>query len=73
MDDEGIVRRTSLGGKNGADRVCVQGISPEAVDGFRRESYELAGTEKIRSERQGFFIRRKKKGFHTRSHPILLI
>ena len=55
MDNEGIVRRTALGSKNGENRVTVQGVGAQAVNCFGREGYQSAVFQDFR--RQGISFR----------------
>jgi hypothetical protein len=45
MDDQRVIGRAPLGGKNFGDGCRVGGIRPQAVDRFRREGDQLASPQ----------------------------
>ena len=46
MDNQRIVSRAALGFKDGKNGTGIQGVSPKAINGFRRKGYQLTGAER---------------------------
>ena len=70
MNDQRIVGGPALGGKNRQNSLCVQGIGPETIDGFRRKGNQFACAEQIRRQGQGFLRRGEQKRFQGKSHSF---
>jgi hypothetical protein len=54
VDDDGVFRGASLGGKNAADGACVQRIGGQAINGLGGQDDDFAGLKEFGRARDGF-------------------
>ena len=66
MENQGIVLGTTLGLKNFNNRLLVQSVGTQAVDGFRGDCHQTALFDDVCRNLRGFRgSGRKKKCFHS--------